>query len=73
MGTQTLALRNNETARVEFLKKISVSQFKLIELGKLLNLSSRPETGLAKMEARGRAELTDAFEKVEQLAKTNVV
>lgn len=55
MGTQTLALRNNETARVEFLKKISVSQFKLIELGKLLNLSSRPEAGLAKMEARGRA------------------
>jgi hypothetical protein len=52
---QALALRNNETARVEFLKKIAGSQMKLLELGKQINLNTKQETTPARIEGRGRA------------------
>jgi hypothetical protein len=70
---QSLALRNNETARVEFLKKIAASQLKLLELGKQLNLNYKQETTPARMEGRGRTELSESLEKVGLFAKGTTV
>jgi hypothetical protein len=58
---QTVAMRNNETARVEFLKKIAASQLRLLELGKQLNLNFKQETTPTRIEGRGRSELSEAL------------
>lgn len=42
-------MRNNETARVEFLKKVATNQFKLLELGKQFTLNFKIDNNIARI------------------------
>lgn len=64
-----VALKHNETARAEFLKKVATNQAKLLELGKQLNLGGGKE--LPKWELKGRSDLRESLERVESFSRSS--